>query len=86
MCGGTKKLKVRCSTNPDYNAVFSREDIEKEMREIGLIGNWIEYVLDYMFADEPEFTDDLFNIFNRANLRKATLQFRDDCVTIEKIK
>ena len=86
MCGGTKKLKVRCLTNPDYNVVFNREDIEKEMREIGLTGNWIEYVLDYTFADEPEFTDDLLNIFNLANLRKATLQFRDDCVTIEKIK
>ena len=86
MCGGTKKLKVRCPTNPDYNVVFNREDIEKEMREIGLTGNWIEYVLDYMFADEPEFTDDLLNIFNLANLRKATLQFGDDCVTIEKIK
>ena len=86
MCGGTKKLKVRCPTNPDYNVVFNREDIEKEMREIGLTGNWIEYVLDYTFADEPEFTDDLLNIFNLANLRKATLQFRDDCVTIEKIK
>ena len=86
MCGGTKKLKVRCPTNPDYNVVFNREDIEKEMREIGLTGNWIEYVLDYTFADEPEFTDDLLNIFNLANLRKATLQFGDDCVTIEKIK
>lgn len=86
MCGGTKKLKVRCPTNPDYNVVFNREDIEKEMREIGLTGNWIEYVLDHTFADEPEFTDDLFSIFNLANLRKATLQFRDDCVTIEKIK
>ena len=69
MCGGTKKLKVRCPTNPDYNVVFNREDIEKEMREIGLTGNWIEYVLDYTFADEPEFTDDLLNIFNLANLR-----------------
>ena len=86
MCGWTKKLKVRCPTNPDYNVVFNREDIEKEMREIGLTGNWIEYVLDYTFADEPEFTDDLLNIFNLANLRKATLQFGDDCVTIEKIK
>ena len=86
MCGGTKKLKVRCPTNPDYNVVFNREDIEKEMREIGLTGNWIEHVLDYTFADEPEFTDDLLNIFNLANLRKATLQFGDDCVTIEKIK
>ena len=86
MCGGTKKLKVRCLTNPDYNVVFNREDIEKEMREIGLTGNWIEYVLDHMFADEPEFTDDLLNIFNLANLRKVTLQFGDDYVTIEKIK
>lgn len=86
MCGGTKKLKVRCPTNPDYNVVFNREDIEKEMREIGLTGNWIEYVLNHMFDDEPECTDDLLNIFNLANLRKVTLQFGDDCVTIEKIK
>ena len=86
MCGGTKKLKFKCPTNPDYNAVFNREDIEKEMREIGLTGNWIEYVLDHMFDDEPEFTDNLLNIFNLYNLRKATLQFGDDCVTIEKIK
>ena len=86
MYAKSKKLKVSCSTNPDYNAVFNKEDIEKEMKEIGVTGNWIEYVLDHMFADEPECTDDLLNIFNLYNLRKATLQFGDDYVTIEKIK
>ena len=82
----TKKLKVSCPTNLDYNAVFNKEDIKKEMKEIGLIGNWIEYVLDHMFDNEPECTDDLLNIFALYNLRKATLQFGDDYVTIEKIK
>ena len=86
MYAETKKLKVSCPTNPDYNAVFSKEDIKKEMKEIGLIGNWIEYVLDHMFDNEPECTDDLLNIFALYNLRKATLQFGDDYVTIEKIK
>lgn len=82
----TNKLKVSCPTNPDYNTVFDKKDIEQEMKEIDIIGNWIEYVLEYEFADEPEFTSDLLNIFNFANLRKATLQFGDDLVTIEKIK
>ena len=86
MYAETKKLKVSCPTNPDYNEVFNREDIKKEMREIGLIGNWIEYVLNHMFDDEPECTDDLLSIFTLDNLRKATLQFGDDYVTIEKIK
>ena len=86
MYAETKKLKVSCPTNPDYNVVFNKEDIEKEMREIGLIGNWIEYVLDHMFADETDLTDDLLSIFTLDNLRKATLQFGDDYVTIEKIK
>lgn len=86
MYAETKKLKVSCPTNPDYNAVFSKEDIKKEMKEIGLIGNWIEYVLDHMFDNEPDLTDDLLNIFTLDNLRKATLQFGDDYVTIEKIK
>lgn len=86
MYAETKKVKVSCPTNPDYNEVFNREDIEKEMKEIGLIGNWIEYVLDHMFADEPDLTDDLLSIFTLDNLRKATLQFGDDYVTIEKIK
>ena len=86
MYAETKKLKVSRPTNPDYNSVFNKEDIKKEMKEIGLIGNWIEYVLDHMFGNEPDLTDDLLNIFNLANLRKATLQFGDDYVTIEKIK
>lgn len=86
MYAETKKLKVSCPTNPYYNVVFNKEDIEKEMREIGLIGNWIEYVLDHTFADEPDLTDDLLSIFTLDNLRKATLQFGDDYVTIEKIK
>ena len=86
MYAKTKKLKVSCPTNPDYNAVFSKEDIKKEMKEIGLIGNWIEYVLDHMFDNEPDLTDDLLSIFTFDNLRKATLQFGDDYVTIEKIK
>ena len=86
MYAETKKLKVSCPTNPDYNAVFNKEDIKKEMKEIGLIGNWIEYVLDHMFDNEPDLTDDLLNIFTLDNLRKATLQFGDDYVTIEKIK
>ena len=86
MYAKSKKLKVSCPTNPDYNAVFNKEDIEKEMKEIGLIGNWIEYVLDHTFNNEPKCTDDLLNIFNLYNLRKATLQFGDDYVTIEKIK
>ena len=86
MYAETKKLKVSCPTNPDYNVVFNKEDIKKEMKEIGLIGNWIEYALDHMFDNEPECTDDLLNIFALYNLRKATLQFVDDYVTIEKIK
>ena len=86
MYAKTKKLKVSCPTNPDYNEVFNKEDIEKEMKEIGLIGNWIEYVLDHMFDNEPDLTDDLLSIFTFDNLRKATLQFGDDYVTIEKIK
>ena len=86
MYAQTKKVKISCPTNSDYNAVFNKEDIENEMREIGVTGNWIEYVLDHMFADEPDLTEDLLNIFNLHNLRKATLQFGDDYVTIEKIK
>ena len=86
MYAETKKLKVSCPTNPDYNVVFNKEDIKKEMKEIGLIGNWIEYVLNHIFDDEPECTDDLLSIFTLNNLRKATLQFGDDYVTIENIK
>ena len=86
MYATTKKLKISCPTNPDYNTVFDRKDIEQEMKELGIVGNWIEYALEHEFADEPEFTSDLLNIFNLTNLRKATLQFGDDYVTIEKIK
>jgi len=86
MYATTKKLKVSCPTNPDYNTVFNKEDIEQEMKELDIVGNWMEYALEHEFADEPEFTDNLLNIFNLANLRKATLQFGDDYVTIEKIK
>ena len=82
----TKKLKVSCPTNPDYNTVFDKKDIEQEMKELDIVGNWIEYALEHEFSDEPEFTSDLLNIFNLTNLRKATLQFGDDYVTIEKIK
>ena len=37
MYAKTNKVKGSCPTNPDYNVVFNKEDIEKEMKEIGLI-------------------------------------------------
>lgn len=86
MYAETKKLKVSCPTNPDYNSIFNKEDIEQEMKELGISGNWMEYALDHELADEPEFTDRLCSIFNFTNVRKVTLQFGNDYVTIEKIK
>lgn len=82
----TKQLRIVCPTNPDYNTVFNKEDIEQKMKELDIIGNWMEYALEHEFADEPEFTDKLCSIFNFANVRKVTLQFGDDWVAIEKIK
>lgn len=37
------------SDNPDFNGVWTRKEVEAEMRDIGVSGHWLDWVIDYNF-------------------------------------
>lgn len=79
-------IEVTCPTNPDYCGKFERDEIEEEMRELhGVTNDWISYVLDHLFDDEPEFTSKLDDAICNLNITSVTVRFGDDYVTIKKI-
>ena len=79
-------LEVTCPTNPDYCGAFERDEIEAEMLEcLGVKNDWISYVLNFLFDDEPEFTTKLDDAICNPNITTLKVRFGDDYVTIRKL-
>ena len=43
-----EKLEIM-SENPDFNGVWTRAEVEAEMRDIGVSGHWLDWVMDCNF-------------------------------------
>lgn len=43
-----EKLEIM-SDNPDFNGVWTRKEVEAEMRDIGVSGHWLDWVIDNNF-------------------------------------
>ena len=37
------------SDNPDFNGVWTRKEVEAEMRDIRVSGHWLDWVMDHNF-------------------------------------
>ena len=88
-------IHVSCTTNWDLNGIWYKKDVNKELDELGFIDDnisqeerdfyWMDYVLGYLFSDEPDWTQELNDTFIQIDeIREITVKLGDDLVKIEK--
>ena len=89
-------IRVSCATNDDFNGVWYKEDVNKELDELGFMDDsvgqaerdfyWMDYVFGHLFSDEPNWTQDLNDTFTQLDeIREITVKLSNDLVKIEKL-
>ena len=71
-----RKLIIQSNDNPDFEGVWKKEDVMKEMCELDITGvNWLSYIFDHVFSDNAGFTQELQDqIINNDAVKNIQLQ------------
>jgi len=85
-------IRVSCTTNCDLNGVWHKEDVNKELDELGFMPNeverdfyWMDYIFGHLFSEEANWTQDLNDTVTQLDeIREITVKLGDDLVKIEK--
>lgn len=88
-------IRVSCTTNCDLNGVWSKEDVNKELDELGFMDDnisqeerdfyWMDYIFGHLFSEEPNWTQELNDTVSQIDeIRSITVKLGDDLVKIEK--
>lgn len=77
------KISVK-SDNPDLAGNWCKADVEEEMSELGYSEdmNWIEYVVDHVFADLPLEFQPLFNLLAAGLVDRIDFQAGGHAVSV----
>lgn len=71
------------SGNADWDGKWAKSDVEREMAELGIEGDWVEYTLERDFEDCPEMAKLFVEAFACGMLRNATFMLCGRPVSIE---
>lgn len=89
-------IRVSCTTNCDLNGIWYKENVNKELDELGFMDGinlsqeqrdfyWMDYVFGHLFSEEPNWTQELNDTFTQIDeIRSITVKLGDDLVKIEK--
>ena len=85
-------IRVSCTSNCDLNGVWHKEDVNKELDELGFMPGeverdfyWMDYIFGHLFSDEADWTQNLNDAVTRLDeIREITVKLGDDLVKIEK--
>ena len=85
------EITIDCRTNEDYQGSYDKASIIEEMNELGYAHDtehdWMDYVFNHVFMDEPDWTQELNDFFvMNDTITSMTVKLVDDIVTIRKIK
>ena len=81
-------LKMSCYTNKEYDGTFYKYQVEEEMAGLGMsdVGaTWIEFVLNHIFSDDNNWTQELSDAFAKDNVKAMTVVLGNNVVKLEKI-
>ena len=71
------------SGNADWDGKWAKSDVERDMAELGVEGDWVEYALERNFEDCPEMTRPFIDAFACGMLRNATFRLCGHLVSID---
>jgi len=80
-------LKITCPGIEDLNGEWKKTDVEEELRDLEMPrfeGDWIEWVLDHVTADFPEWTAELQEAFMSPTVFTMDAWFAGHPVRFEK--
>lgn len=78
-------IKVQCETCDELNETFLAANVIKELEELQLEDvEWLDYLLDFMFADIEGWNDELQSIVENDYVKKVTFKIGKHMVTLTK--
>lgn len=79
-------IQVDCNSNPDIDNTYYQKDLIEELKDLGLpTSDWLEYLLDHIFIEYSDWSEDLAAAFENEHVSKMNLNLNGDEITLKKI-
>ncbi len=79
------EIESFCPDNPDLCGIWHEEEVKEECRDLGIPeGDWLEYILDHLFADYDGWTKEVQAAFLASNVISMKLMVGFYTVTLIK--